>query len=155
MTRRDAPSRIREHISIQQIGTETLVYDERRHRAFCLNESSSVIWRLADGEHSIAEISRAASLELKYPVSEELVSFALSELQSDDLIQPTPIAGAGPAISRRAVLQKLGAGGVLLLPVVAAIVAPTAAQAYNGCVDCSESQAARARRQRAAKSPSQ
>jgi hypothetical protein len=155
MTRRDAPSRILEHLSIQQIGTETLVYDERRHRAFCLNKSSAVIWRLADGERSIAEISRAASLELDAPVSEELVLFALDELQRDSLVQPAPIAEARTAISRRAMLRKLGAGGALLLPAVAAIVAPTAAQAYGGCVDCSVSQAAKARKQRAANSPSQ
>jgi hypothetical protein len=146
---------MREHISIQQTGTETLVYDERRHLAFCLNESSSIIWNLADGERTILEISRAASLRLRTPVSEEFVLFALKELQADGLVQPTPIAEAGTALSRRAILRKLGAGGALLLPAVAAIVAPTAAQAYNGCVDCSVSQAAKARKQRAAKSPTQ
>ena len=88
-------------------------------------------------------------------MSEEFVLFALKELQADGLVQPTPIAGAGMTLSRRAMLQKLGVGGALLLPAVAAIVAPTAAQAYNGCVDCSSSQAARARKQRAAKAPSQ
>jgi hypothetical protein len=155
MTRRDAPSRIQERISIQQIGTETLVYDERRHLAFCLNRASSVIWRLADGGHSIAEIGRAASLQLDIPVSEELVLFALAQLRRDGLVQPAPIAQAGTTMSRRAMLQKLGASGALLLPAVAAIVAPTAAQAYGGCVDCSVSQAARAKKQRAAKSPSQ
>jgi hypothetical protein len=155
MTRRDAPSRTQEHISIQRIGAETLVYDERRHLAFCLNESSSVIWGLADGERTILEISSSASAQLRTPVSEEFVLFALKELQADGLVQPTPIAGAGMTLSRRAMLQKLGVGGALLLPAVAAIVAPTAAQAYNGCVDCSSSQAARARKQRAAKAPSQ
>ena len=28
----------------------------RRHKAFCLNESSSVVWLLADGDRTIAEI---------------------------------------------------------------------------------------------------
>lgn len=155
MTHRDAPCRIREYISIQQIGTETLVYDERRHVAFCLNESSSVIWHLANGEHSIAQIIQAASLELKTPVSEELVLFALKELQRDGLVQPTPVAAAAKTISRRAMLQRLGAGGAILLPIISAIVAPTAAQAYGGCVDCSSSQAARAKRQKAASAPQQ
>ena len=131
------------------------MYDERRHLAFCLNESSSVIWNLADGERTVLEIGRAASLQLRTPVSEEFVVFALKELRADGLVQPTPIAEAWTTISRRAMLQKLGVSGALLLPAVAAIVAPTAAQAYNGCVDCSSSQAARARKQRAAKTPSQ
>jgi hypothetical protein len=155
MTHRDAPCRIREHISIQQIGTETLVYDERRHLAFCLNESSSVIWRFADGEHTIAQIAAAASLQLKSQVSKELVLFAIKQLQGDGLVQPTPFADTGKAISRRAMLQRLGVGGAMLLPIVSAIVAPTAAQAYGGCVDCSSSQAARAKRQKAASAPSQ
>jgi hypothetical protein len=157
MTHRDAPCRIREHLSIQQIGSETLVYDERRHLAFCLNESSSVIWSLANGEHTIVQIARAASIQLKTPVSEDLVLFALKELQKDGLVEHTPIAEAGKTISRRAMLQRLGAGGAMLLPIVSTIIAPTAAQAYGGCFDCSASQAAqaaRARKQRAAAAPS-
>lgn len=155
MTHRDAPCRIREQISIQRIGTETLVYDERRHLAFCLNESSSAIWYLANGNRSITQITAAASLELKTSVSEELVSFAIAELQRDGLVQATPIEQAGKTISRRAMLQRLGVGGAMLLPVVSAIIAPTAAQAYGGCVDCSSSQAARAKRQKAASAPQQ
>ena len=42
-------------------------------------------------------------------------------------------------MSRRVLLQRLGVGGALLVPAVAAIVAPTAAQAYSGCVDCTSS----------------
>jgi hypothetical protein len=134
------------------------VYDERRHLAFCLNESSSVIWNLANGEHTIAQIRRAASLKLETPITEDLVLFALKELQADGLLESVPIADVGKTISRRAMLQRLGAGGAMLLPIVSAIVAPTAAQAYGGCVDCSASQAtqaARARKQRAAAAPSQ
>ena len=137
VTTPQAPRRILNDISVQQIGTEVLVYDPRRHKAFCLNPSSSVIWRLADGMHTIAEISAAASAELGAPVSEEFVIFALEELRQDGLIEPTPNAEPMSSISRRALLQKLGAGGAMLLPAIAAIVAPTAAQAYSGCVDCS------------------
>jgi hypothetical protein len=155
MTDRGAPCRIREQISIQQIGTETLVYDERRHLAFCLNESSSAIWHLANGDRSIIQIAAAASLQLKSQVNEELVMFAIKELQRDGLIQATPVAEGGKTISRRAMLRRLGVGGAMLLPAVSAIVAPTAAQAYGGCVDCSSSQAARARRQKAASAPRQ
>jgi len=47
-----------------------------------------------------------------------------------------------PAVSRRAVLQQLGVAGAMLLPVVSAIFAPTAAQAYSGCFDCDTSKTA-------------
>jgi hypothetical protein len=134
-----APRSIRQHVSVQQVGTETLVYDERRNKAFCLNESSSVIWRLSNGDNTVTQIAAAASLELKTPVGEELVLFALEELRRDGLIEPSSTAKAGTTLSRRAMLQKLGVGGAMLLPAIAAIVAPTAAQAYSGCFDCSDS----------------
>jgi hypothetical protein len=136
MENQGTPRSIRQGISVQQIGTETLLYDERRHLAFCLNESSSVIWRLADGEHTIALIREAASAELKTQLSEDFVLYALGELRKDGLVEPSEVEGRA-TISRRAALQKLGVGGALLLPAIASIVAPTAAQAYSGCFDCS------------------
>ena len=131
------PRRIQRDISVQQIGAETLVYDHRRRKAYCLNPSSSIIWRLADGEHTIAAIGEACSIELGTPIREEFVLFALEELSRDGLVEPASISASTPPISRRALLRKLGTGGAMLLPAIAAIVAPTAAQAYSGCVDCS------------------
>jgi len=139
----EAPRSVRQHISIQQIGAETLVYDELRHKAFCLNESSSVIWRLANGEHTVAQMRVAASADLKSEVSEEFVLFALEQLRGDGLIEPYSTVAAGPAISRRALLRTLGVRGALLVPMIAAVMAPPAAQAYNGCVDCSATPARR------------
>lgn len=137
----ERPRSVRRHISIQQIGTETLVYDELRHKAFCLNESSSVIWRLADGEHTVAQMRSAASVELKSEVSEEFVMFALEQLRGDGLVEPCSMATEGPVISRRALLRTLGVSGALLVPMIAAVLAPPAAQAYNGCVNCSGTRA--------------
>jgi len=151
MTSPQAPRRIQEEISVQQVGTETLVYDERRHKAFCLNQSSSVIWRLCDGHHTIAQIAAAASSELSTSLSEEFVVFAVEELRADGLIEPSSAVEPRQNVSRRAVLQSLGAGGALLLPAVAAIFTPTAAQAYSGCFDCDDvKRAEAARRARAA-----
>lgn len=135
MTNREVPHRVRNRVSIQQVARETLVYDEQRHKAFCLNETSSVIWRLVDGERTVAQIGVAATVELNTPVAEEVVSFALEELRRNGLI----VSPAAPVVSRRVALRRLGVGGALLLPAVAAIVAPTAAQAYSGCVDCTPS----------------
>jgi hypothetical protein len=140
MNNQDAPRSRQHDLSIQQVGTETLVYDERRHKAFCLNEISSVLWRLADGEHTVTQMSAVASLQLNASVSEELVMFAIEELCNDGLIEPSSNHEAAPTISRRDLLQRLGVGGAMLLPVIAAIVAPTAAQAYSGCFDCDSTQ---------------
>jgi hypothetical protein len=149
MTKVETPRRITQDVSVQQVGAETLIYDGRRHLAFCLNASSAVVWRMADGTRTIAQMSNAASLELGAEMSEDLVRFSIETLGVDGLIEPATEAetnsDAARNISRRAMLQRLGVGGAMLLPVVASIVAPTAAQAYNGCVDCSTSNARAAR----------
>ena len=146
------------HITTQKIGDETLVYDERRHMAFCLNPSMSAVWRLADGERTAETIALEASRELGVEIGEELVTYALGELRENGLFeaatryQPEAKGGGMPSqvetslrtvadrmLSRRSMLARLSAAA--LLPVVASILAPTAAQAYSGCVDCSSSQA--------------
>jgi hypothetical protein len=145
------PRRTHEQIMTQQVGAETLLYDERRHMAFCLNPTSSLVWQLSDGEHTVAQIAATASLELNTPLSEDLVLFALDQLRRDGLIEPCAQVTAAPPISRRTLLQRLGVGGAMLLPAVSAIVAPTAAQAYSGCFDCSVSPSAQSARARASK----
>lgn len=137
----ERPRKISQEVSVQQIGAETLIYDGRRHLAFCLNASSASVWRIADGTRTIAQMCDAASAELGHEVSEELVRFTVETLRSEGLIEPPTEADngidAGCVISRRAMLRQLGVSGAMLLPVVASIVAPTAAQAYSGCVNCS------------------
>jgi hypothetical protein len=146
----DTPRRIEQDVSVQQIGNEMLAYDGRRHLAFCMNASSAAVWRVADGSRTIMQISAAVSMELDAEISEELVRFAVETLRADGLIEPMAEVAASddasPRMSRRAMLKRLGTGGAILLPVVASIVAPTAAQAYNGCVDCSSNSASRAAR---------
>ena len=107
MKHHDAPCRIFEQISIQRIGTETLLYDERRHQAFCLNQSSSVIWQLANGANSIAQIAAEASVQLQSSVTEEFVLFALDQLRTDGLIHSSSHAESTPAISRRAITNSI------------------------------------------------
>ena len=85
--RDEAPRSVQEHISVRPMGVETLLYDRRRHRAFCLNATSSAVWRLADGVRTIAEIARAASLELGAEIDEELVCYAIEELRQDGLME--------------------------------------------------------------------
>ncbi len=154
MESREAPRSIQQGISVQQVGTETLVYDERRHLAFCLNESSSMIWKLADGERTISEIRTQASIQLNAAVSEDLVLYALEELRRDGLVEASVVEGRA-TMSRRILMQRMGVGGALLLPAIASIVAPTAAQAYSGCFNCSNVVPARRARRRLPTVPKQ
>ncbi len=136
MRRETLPKRVEQDILIQQVGDELLLYDEVRHQAFCLNPVCAAVWTLCDGKHSISALAEAAGRQLKLAVEEQIVWLALEELLRDGLLEPLQDAAEIPSLSRRDLVQRLGARGALLLPIVAAIAAPTAAQAYNGCVDC-------------------
>jgi hypothetical protein len=135
MNERYIPNRLTQDLAIQQVGDETLVYDERRHMAFCLNRVAAAVWQECNGELDASQIADRLTVKLAHPISREVVDFALAQLSRDGLLQipaaPAPVA----ALSRRSLMARAGAGAVMMLPVVAAIMAPRAAQAYNGGVD--------------------
>jgi len=122
----------------QQVGPETLVYNERTHQAFCLNPVTAQVWKLLGRGLTLAEISAAASLALGTPVTEDAALFALAELRRNRLLEPEPepVLAARPVPTRRQLMRQIGAGALVMLPAVAVIMAPKAAQAYNGCVNC-------------------
>jgi hypothetical protein len=129
MTFSPLPSRRHEDLTVQGIGDETLVYDETRHRAFCLNATSATVWRLSDGRRTVEQIADAATIELQLPVTREIVEFALSVLRRDGLLQADSYPAGVHAVSRRALIKKLGVGAALMVPVVTAVFAPPAAHA--------------------------
>ena len=133
MTYPESPRRNGSNTSVERVGDETLVYDEARHTAFCLNRTSSAIWRLCDGFHTSAQIAAAVSLELAEPLTEELVVFALDQLSADGLLQAAS-ATSLPRLTRRELVEKLGVRALVLLPAVATVLVPEAAQALSGVV---------------------
>jgi len=141
MDQHDRPRRLSQGVSIQQAGDETLIYDERRHLAFCLNRISSAVWARCDGARTAAEIAAAIQSESAQPVTEEIVSLALAQLEQNGLLEAKAYsfseadAVAPGAISRRSMMTRLAYGSAMLLPAIAMIAAPKAAQAYNGGVD--------------------
>ena len=124
-----------EALLLQELPGEILVYDQRDHRAHCLNSTAAEVFRLADGTRSVAELARALG-ESVGSDEEELVWAALVELDRAGLLEESPGgAAAGGARSRRAALERLGLGA--LLPTVISVLAPTPAEALGTCVlDC-------------------
>jgi hypothetical protein len=122
---------------IQHVGQETLVYSEPLHKAFCLNPIAAQVWRALDGVRTTEQIAAAVTSTLSMPVTEDLVLFAVSELRRDGLAdEEDSSAGVLALPSRRDMMRQLGAGAVVMLPAVAAVMAPKAAQAYTGCLNC-------------------
>lgn len=144
-----APRRRERNLVVQEVGRETLVYDEECHRAFCLGESTSAIWRHCNGARSFTELGEILTKELGCLVNVEAITLEIEELRRSNLLDPIPLVHE---ISRRTAIQRIGIGSAMLLPGIASIVAPTAAQAYSGCFDCTSTQSTslQARRARAA-----
>jgi Coenzyme PQQ synthesis protein D (PqqD) len=134
-----------DRVNILEIGAETLVYDERTHKAWCLNRSSACIWRLCDGEQTVTQIAAKATVELGAEVGEDLVLFAMDELGRKNLLETESIGGMAEGISRRQMMSRAGLAAAALLPVIAALTAPPAA-AQSGSVGTGQLQTKRLER---------
>jgi hypothetical protein len=116
----------------QDTQNEILIYDLETNQAFCLNQTSALIYGMCDGTKSVAEIRRSLSSTLKSDVSEELVWLALDRLRKEKLIENSDeISNHLAGMSRRSMIKKIGLGSMVALPIVASIVAPAAANAQS------------------------
>ena len=120
-----------EGLVIKALPDEVLVHDLARHRTHCLNRSAAAVWRLCNGQRTPAEITRTLTQAPEGRWSDEAVRLALDELGrahllTDVLIGRTEAGG----VTRRQTLQRLAAAAVVV-PTVATIVAPRAAQAQS------------------------
>ena len=121
-------------VVVRELDEEVLVYDLDTHRAVCLNGAAASVWRLCDGRRTPEEIRRALSKAGASAVPAEFVWLALEQLGRDGLLdarlpaRPQALAG----LSRREMMRRVGLAAALALPAVAAIVAPTPADAASG-----------------------
>lgn len=111
----------------QEFEEGLLLYDLAIHKAFSLNETSSIVWNLVDGKSTIDEIVSKSRLP------REMVLFAFDELQKNNLLKEKVETGLPTdRKSRRKVLMQMGATA-LALPVIVSLVAPSAVHAQSGC----------------------
>ena len=132
------PIRKKDRLSAQQVGTEVVLFNEVTGKAICLNRMSAAVWEHCDGKMSVAAIAEATTAELKAPLTVELVQYALRELCQKGLLENDEAIAKllGPMVSRRAMVQKLGKGAAMLLPIVAAVAIPRKAHASRGGGGC-------------------
>jgi hypothetical protein len=111
-----------EHIVVNAVGGEVLVYDRASNQIHHLNESSDTVWRLCDGERTVADIARTAGS------TDELARVALAKLSMAGLLDaPFAAARRGSALSRRKLLKTAAIAGAV--PAVVSVTAPSAAAA--------------------------
>jgi hypothetical protein len=127
------PKARRDGLILQELPDELLIYDQKTHRAHCLNASAAAVFRIADGSRSIDAIARDAGASLGASLGEDMVWLALDELAENDLLE-SPLSRDVPRPTRREVLAVGAASGAaaIMLPVVLAITAPTPAYAESG-----------------------
>jgi hypothetical protein len=135
MSRTNKPLGRKDEIVIQEVDGEVLIYDLRNDKAFCLNETSAAIWKLCDGNTSVADIAGRVAKDVKATNNEDIVWLALDQLKKEKLIDGGLEAGYDhfEGMSRRQVVKKIGLSSLVAIPVVASMVAPVAAQSTSVC----------------------
>lgn len=122
------PKSRNKNIVIQEMNKEILIYDLITNKAFCLNETSAIIYQLCDGKRNVAKISQALSKKLNQPITEDLIWLALDNFKKDNLLEDSKEFEIDfNGLTRRQVVKKIGFSSLLVLPVIASLVAPVAA----------------------------
>ncbi|HJS59740.1 MAG TPA: PqqD family protein [Vicinamibacteria bacterium] len=130
------PRARRDGLVVERVEGETLIYDLVRHRAYCLNATASVVWNACDGSATEAQIAQRLSEALGLPADTALVELALARLDRARLLEPggAPSRSRIARVTRRAAMRRLGLAAAAV-PMVAGIVAPTAAQSATCLTD--------------------
>ena len=134
MKKRTAPKVRKENLVVQELNGELLIYDLDANKAFCLNETSALIWQACDGNKDVSEIRNFVGKQLNSSVTDDFVWLALDQLKKENLIEnKEEIISVFDGMSRREVIRKVGLASVIALPLVAGLVAPKAAMAGSVC----------------------
>lgn len=137
------PKTRNENVVVQEFENEILIYDLKINKAFCLNETSALIYQLCNGKNSVAEISQALNKHLKQSISEDLVWLALNDFKKDNLLEESEKFEINfNGLSRRQVIRKIGFASLVMLPLIMGVTAPVAAASAsyscgNSCADSS------------------
>lgn len=120
---------------VQSLENDLLVYNNQNNKAFCLNQTSAAVWNACDGFSTIEEITKKVSQQMNSPVTKQLVWLALEQLQKEDLLaKDNDFAIDFGGLSRREVIRKVGLTTMVALPVISALIAPSAAMAASACI---------------------
>ena len=122
------PEARKEGLVVQHLSDEVLIYDQRRYKGHCLNQTAALVWKHCDGKTSASEIAHLLEEELKTPVKEEVVWLALEQLGKTHLLNKR-VTLAQQGMTRRDLMKRISLAAAVALPVVMSITAPTAVQA--------------------------
>jgi hypothetical protein len=123
------PKSRKDNLVIQELEGEVLIYDLEKNKAFCLNETSALVWQACDGSRTIANITDVVGKQLNSQVNEDVIWLALDQLSKESLVEKqTELGSKFSGLSRREVVKKVGLASLVALPMIATLTAPVAAQ---------------------------
>ena len=121
-----------EKLIIKELPDETLVYDLESNQAHCLNKSASWVWRHCDGKTTVDDLSKAMAYETGGAADDNLIWFALQQLERFNLLTVTPTLPPDLVVlNRRRWVQQVGFAAIAL-PLIISISAPDA-NAQGSC----------------------
>lgn len=118
-------------IVVQDLGKEILVYDLVINKAFCLNETTSIVFRYCDNKSDIHDVK----LLLK-DFTDEVIFLALDLLKENNLLQNPDYKIPLEDVSRRELIKKVGLMSLVALPMISTVIAPTSTMAASGALSC-------------------
>jgi hypothetical protein len=130
---KEKPQRLEsDNLILEQMPDELMIFDPDRNKAFCLNQTAAFVWRHCDGKTTVSEMTERLGEDWGKPVDEQVIWFALDLLRKDGLLAPSRALVAASGVTRRAVLQKLGTGAAMAVPLVTVLfVNPAKAHASS------------------------
>src|SRR5689334_25196967 len=88
------PKARKDDLVTRQITGELLVYDLKRHKAFCLNNTAATIWKNCNGKRTVSDLAATLSSDQDSPADEKVIWLALDQLEKSYLLKRAP---RGPA----------------------------------------------------------
>jgi hypothetical protein len=125
------PKARKDDLVTRQIPGELLIYDLKRHKAFCLNETAASIWKNCNGKKTIADLTAALQRGVQTAIDDRVVWLGLDQLERSHLLQASPAPARRSPLSRRQLIR-YGLATAVALPLVTMIAAPTAQAAATG-----------------------
>jgi len=121
----------KQNLIVKELENEVMVYDSKRNKAFCLNQTSGIVWKSCDGKTTVSDMTRALR-SIDSSVSDTVVWFALRQLETDGLLEQNVSAPAETVgLTRKELVMKFGLAAAMV-PLVAVLAAPAAAKVWSG-----------------------
>jgi hypothetical protein len=126
------PKRRDTELLIEELPTETLLYDTTDHKVRCLNSLARLVWKHCDGRTKEAEMVEIIRKELNIAVDASVVRLTLEKLAQAGLLETEESSWFATPTSRRQATKTLAKCGIVAAAtLVATIVAPTPAMAVS------------------------